>query len=58
MFVCGNCGFVGELMIVFLVYLLVLVYLKIFNWLVVNSFGLWNKGLYWIYLYWGIDGDF
>jgi hypothetical protein len=57
MFARGNCGLVGESMTASLMHLLVLVHLKILNWLVVNSPGLWNKGLYRTYLHRGIDGD-
>jgi len=45
MFARGNCGLSGESMTASLMHLLVLVHLKILNWLVVNSPRLWNKGL-------------
>jgi hypothetical protein len=45
------------LMTASLVHLLVLVNLKILNWQVVNSLGLWNKELYRTYLHRGINGD-
>lgn len=43
----GNCGLSGESITASLMHLLVLVHLRILNWLVVNSPtpGLWNKGL-------------
>lgn len=57
MFARGNCGLSGESMTASKMHLLVLVHLRILNWLVVNSPRLCNKGLSWTYLHRGIDGD-
>lgn len=45
MFARGNCELSGESMTASKMHLLVLVHLRILNWLVVNSPRLWNKGL-------------
>ena len=45
MFARGNCVLSGESMTASLMHLLVLVHLRILNWIVLNSPRLWNKGL-------------